>query len=487
MLRQKGRFKLKWLLAAFFCFFWVFTPLHSQARLGEFTIRGLATQEMENAGLVAAHPSLPINSDIKIRNPRNGHEIEATVIDRIQPSLFRIVDLSREAAVALGLRSGDRVILSTFTLPPVEKESAIVNEVESTRGTPASVPSVPSAASGDDILIHIAPVIATAEQAAFLQEQFEAEAAAGGYNLTRNRNDADYILNLEVRPNTILRNDGTESPAPSGEKRYRLNFTLDRNEDNIEIVAFSFLFTELNEINAYIPYLFDEAMAIVPAASRQDTVKEIVRVEEVEVVRQVLVEEPVSWRNKWLYLRVSADVPVNYYKVKPGGLLNGSHIYNEEPPRQSRLDDQFIMVPGATVGLEVQFLNFMSAAVNFEMRFADVSDYALIPGASLQLKFPIKPARHFMLEPYIAGSYSMNMAEHSVSFPAFAVGGGFQFGVKGGNNGALFLDVNYMHSLGEVRAKNIVENYPKPDELHWDRFVIGLGIGYKIGFIDRRR
>jgi hypothetical protein len=224
---------------------------------------------------------------------------------------------------------------------------------------------------------------------------------------------------------------------------------------------------------------------------------EVVKELEVEVVRvdtvvvEVGIEDPDLWRNKLLYLRVSADFPATYYQAKPDGLLNGAYIFSGDigsPDRFARLDDKLVVVPGATIGLELQFLSWMSAELNFELRFADAIDYTFIPGIGLQLKFPLKPFRHFMLEPYVAGSFSVNSADHSVSYPNFALGAGLQFGVKGGESGAWFLDVNFMNSLGEARTKNVVNrSFPNPEILHWNRFVVGLGVGYKLGFIDRGR
>jgi len=90
-----------------------------------------------------------------------------------------------------------------------------------------------------------------------------------------------------------------------------------------------------------------------------------------------------------------------------------------------------------------------------------------------------------MLEPYLAGSASINMAEHSVLFPRFAAGGGAQLGVRGGDMGAFFIDVNFLYSIGEAQTTNPDKQTPKPEVLHWNHFVIGLGLGYKVGFFNR--
>jgi hypothetical protein len=383
----------------------------------------------------------------------------------------------------------------------------------------------------EDSSIYIRSFAQNPAHADFFRENFAMEALRGGYNLTNNLGDANFILALTVMPNTIFFDDGTEEPAPSEEKQFLLRLSMTRAGDNIEIVAFSFPFTELYEMNDHNPYLLRHVMANVPF-SRPDAdivrsaeveiirevTTEVIREIEVEVVREievevirevevvrevpvvryetlvmeVPVEEPDSWRNMRLYLRISADLPINYYQIRSEGLFNGTHIFDgsiDNPTRYSRLDDQILMIPGATIGLELQFLDWMSLEANFEIRFADVIDYAFVPGFGLQLKFPIKPARHFKLSPYLAGSYTWNWANHINSFPGLALGGGFQFNVRGGNRGAWFLDLNFMQSLDQVHTKNVInpELFPNPDILRWNRFVVGLSIGYKFGFIERDR
>ncbi|MDR1839352.1 MAG: caspase family protein [Treponema sp.] len=79
---------------------------------GSFTMRGKASQEIQTDGLTARHPSFPLNSKVKVTNPRNGKEIEVTIIGRIDPSVNRIIDLSRSALEALELNSGEEVVIT---------------------------------------------------------------------------------------------------------------------------------------------------------------------------------------------------------------------------------------------------------------------------------------------------------------------------------------------------------------------------------------
>jgi hypothetical protein len=195
------------------------------------------------------------------------------------------------------------------------------------------------------------------------------------------------------------------------------------------------------------------------------------------------------WRNKWLYLRISLDFPISYYQlIKSDDFYRNDFIYDgdiKNPIRYSRINHQIIPMPGLTAGLELQFLNWMSLEVNGELRLGDAAGGAFIPGVGAQVKFPIKPSTLFMLEPYVTGVLSTNTAEHSVSFPPFSLGGGLQLGVKGGSNGVFFFDANVIFSPGEAVTRNLDTRFPQPDTLHWKRFVIGLSLGYKAGFINR--
>jgi hypothetical protein len=104
------------LLTVFF-FSVIVSLLPAQAGLGDYSMQGAASQEMKQQGLVGAHASLPINSKVKITNPQNGREAEITIVERIDPSLNRIIDLSAAAASALQLKAGEQVVI-TVNAPP---------------------------------------------------------------------------------------------------------------------------------------------------------------------------------------------------------------------------------------------------------------------------------------------------------------------------------------------------------------------------------
>jgi hypothetical protein len=324
----------------------------------------------------------------------------------------------------------------------------------------------------DDIHVYIAPVVARADQAVYFMDNFTMETAGAGYNITSNASEADYTLKLEVRPNMILYDDGTEEQAPPDEKQFILNLALLDNEENNEIVAFGFPFSELDEMNEFNLYLLYEAMANVPLTK--------ISGEYIAPFEQ----EPEYWRNKWVYLRTAFSYPIISYQLKSEGLEGGLGIYNDDGGH-SELNHIVRAVPGFVVGVEFQFLNWMSAELNFEMMFGDPVANSFIPGIGAQIKFPIKPSNHFMLEPYLAINSRLNTSSTYAKYPFLGLGGGFQFGVKGGNMGAFVIDANFIYSIGEVVTFNNNSGFPNPAQIHWNSWTVGLNVGYKVGFFNR--
>jgi hypothetical protein len=340
------------------------------------------------------------------------------------------------------------------------------------------------AQSRGDVRIYI-PVI-TAEdpaQADFFRKNFTMEITAAGYTVSESIQEADYTLRMAVKRNMNISEDGTAEPASPDDRQYMLQINLMRNSDTAQIVALSFGFNELEEMYNHNLSLVYQTLANVPLGSGdgKTLVKYMVEKDD---------EREDWWRNKWLYLRMSVDYPISYYQIKSAGLYDGAFIFegddeDEDPALYSRITSQTVAMPGATVGLEVQVLSWMSLEANFELRLWDIAGFTFIPGIGVQLKFPFKPSTLFMLEPYAAAVFALSNPEHTIASPRFSFGGGMQFGVKGGNVGAFFFDVNYMYFPGEVVTRNLDDQFTQPEALRWNRFVIGLSAGFKIGVIDR--
>jgi hypothetical protein len=327
-----------------------------------------------------------------------------------------------------------------------------------------------------------------ADQNEFFMTNFNAEAFGAGYTVTKTRKEAAHTVKFSVSQNMVTGSDGVRRQAPPDDNQYVIKIRLIRNSDEFEIIVFDFFFTELNEMYEYNQFLFHKAVSNIPPLSEDDI---ILVQEQGHVIDN-------SWKNKWLYFRASFDYPITFYALQSDGLIGGIGLYAgdfDDPIRTAPIDHKIIAMPGATLGAEIQFLNFMSVELNYQLSLGDTRTNTFINMAlGFELKFPIKFFTNFVLAPYAAAAYHFHISEIFNEFPPFAVGGGIQACVRGGKHGAFFVDVNYMFSFpGDTVMKNPYLSfdkeqrlYPKPSEIHYKRSAIGIGIGYKFGILDRK-
>jgi len=111
---------------------WLFAVggfVSAQTELASFVQEGRATWEITGGGLQAAHPSLPIGSTPTIRNTLTGKEIAVTITGRIPVSTERVIDISWDAARAIGLDPGGSVKVyfppAVAIVPPVDLPQGI--------------------------------------------------------------------------------------------------------------------------------------------------------------------------------------------------------------------------------------------------------------------------------------------------------------------------------------------------------------------------
>ena len=316
----------------------------------------------------------------------------------------------------------------------------------------------------------------------FFMENFTMEAISFGLNVVDSRILAEYTFRFDVEP--------------FGPDQYIIRIDFFNNENNARILSLARIFTHLEESYEFNQILLFQAIVLIPRADERiietviEEVETIVEVEvEVEVIK--MVEEPDDWRNKWLYIRASIDYPVSYFILQPDGLIGGMGVYDgnyNNPSRVSPIDNDIIALPGATLGLEVQILDWLSFEANVQLSFGRPGYYRLLNlAAAAELKFPLKMFGGFLISPYGTFVYPViNNATAYVEFPLFAVGGGIQIGVRGGTSGAFFVDLSYQHYLGDVIMHNTYGNlYPNPSQIHYRTFIVKLGIGYKFGFFNR--
>ncbi|MCL2069608.1 MAG: septal ring lytic transglycosylase RlpA family protein [Treponema sp.] len=117
----------------------------AMAQVSGFEQRGRATQELRAEGMSIAHPSLPLNSRVRVVNTVSGREVEATVTGRIPASGARIADLSAGVWQDLGLSPDTDIRI--YTAPPARpRPPAAVAEAPPPAPPPAPAPTPAPAA-----------------------------------------------------------------------------------------------------------------------------------------------------------------------------------------------------------------------------------------------------------------------------------------------------------------------------------------------------
>jgi hypothetical protein len=302
---------------------------------------------------------------------------------------------------------------------------------------------------------------------------FFAEAVGTGYPLTVDIEEAAYIFRFDVRSNIDRNIDNN---------LYVLTISLITIPDNAEVVTVNFYFSSLDEMYEYNRSLFLSAVSYILPYTEDDMIIEVIEVTEIDT----------AWKDKWLYLRVSFDYPITFYLLRPDGLIGGAGVYDgtfENPVSTAALDHKIYPMPGATAGAELQFLDFMSVELNVKFLLGDTRDNLFLNiAAGTEIKFPLKFFKHFVLAPYIALQTPITISGVFMDFPRFSLGGGIQAGARGGKNASVFVDVNFLFSFTSAGMYNPYGDqlFPYPKVIHYTRYVLGISVGYKFGFINRK-
>jgi hypothetical protein len=274
----------------------------------------------------------------------------------------------------------------------------------------------------------------------------------------------------------------------SWQQVYIFQLILKNQKTNKAILLQNLLYLSIEDVYDFFPLLMFNIYTKIN--SKQIANKQV---SDIQTSDKQVYADTEDWRNKWLYLRASFDFPITFYTLKPNDLKAGTGIYNDKvtPTSIQQLDNKVVALPGMTVGAEIQLLNWLSIEPNVQFGWEYLNDQDFINlTAGLELKFPLKFISNIMLEPYGAVSCPVFTSSSKVfqSFPIIAFGGGFQLGMKGWKEtGVAFIDINYMYYYDDAVIYNPhAELYPKPATIHYQRTVLGLGLGYKFGVINRK-
>jgi hypothetical protein len=344
--------------------------------------------------------------------------------------------------------------------------------------------------SREDVKIYIPmPMGGNAAQQVYFYENIKMEAFGAGYSVTDSAIDSDYILNLYIRPNMVMYLDGSEELAPPDEPQYFLELNLVKTETGDDLVRFSFSFTELEEMDNYNLYLFYQAIANVPFTKVTD-ITEITDIVDVDV--EVEVDDDL-WRNKWLYFRFSLDYNIPIFNPGFNKYWEKRSKEGNDPPYALPIDHQIPLRPGFSLGVELHFLNWMSAELGLNLLIGNVVgisyNNALVGTFDLSLKFPLKPLKHYMIEPFLGIAFPLALM--GTNLPIFGLQGGIQVATKAGNMGGFFISLRGEYDFGKVNtnppAGALYENGTPLPNIPWTRFVIGFSAGYKLGIVNRKK
>jgi hypothetical protein len=281
--------------------------------------------------------------------------------------------------------------------------------------------------------------------------------------------------------NTMLQNTVAEL--------YILQLTLRNTNTNETLVQQTLFFASIDDVYNFFPLLVHNLFAPILgySVSPQGPGKQ-------SFVFGVSDDEADVWSNKWLYLRGSVNLPITYYALQGDGLVGGVGVHDGDeetgPTRVAPIDNRVVAMPAGAFGVEVQFLNWMSIEPIFQVGWEFLNDQNLVGiEVGVELKFPLKFMKNVVLEPYGAVSFPIPglLSDIFDHFPLLGFGGGLQLNLFGGKAGAAFLDVSYMYYGDTGIYNHYGALYPTPSVINYNRSVIGLGIGYKVGLINRKR
>jgi hypothetical protein len=323
--------------------------------------------------------------------------------------------------------------------------------------------------------LYIEGTAAVSTHRTYFLDNFKMEATSLGFNVVNNKEDAGFTFRFDSQ-------------------RYGNDFivliTLILNEGDVEIVNFGWPYSTLDEMYEYNQFVFFKAVVLIPGIDEG----------ELRILMEKANEERVDrrWQNQRVYFRLSFDYPISFYELQQTeNLFNKNAVYNgdiDSPSDFELLRNDVMALPALTLGIEFHLIKFLAIEANVQAKLGEPNDnyWALNIIAGAQLKVPVRFTQ-VMLEPYGAFMYpiyTMQLKNKPINegseFPKYLVGGGVQVCFGGSKKSSFFVDANYMFAPDEAILKNIYrEQYPNPAQIHYKYFVVGIGIGYKMGFWSR--
>jgi len=296
-------------------------------------------------------------------------------------------------------------------------------------------------AQSNSATVYVSPVYGTSsklEDNDFFYKQLVTEVTYRQFNLGTTKNDSEYSLvgTLSVHP------DNTQS----GVKQYVIHLVLRENKSN-KVKSEGDLVYGIPEdiMRDLFPNLVNKLLRTISESSGKDI-----------------------WRNKWLFAGGSFFWTPRMYTTESTSMHIGSF--------------------GGGIFAEYHFLDFLSVGAGFELASDQIKvtpkDDGNFNNVLLEIpvfiKFVFKPEEHFILEPYTGFHFNIPFDKTTVP-PVISWLIGFQYGVKAGS-GVLFIDPRFSIDTD----KSGMDPNSAFKDITFQRYIIHLGIGYKLGFYTKR-
>jgi len=254
---------------------------------------------------------------------------------------------------------------------------------------------------------------------------------------------SDYTITGKVMP---IAEEEIELPPDSEDDEYVLYVELYDNRQNVAIGEQFITFTVPDE--------------------NTERALSVILYNLLSAIPDVLEGDIDDWRNKFLYLDLR---------------------FIWKPTAYSRtIQETNIAQVGAEFVADFHIVNFFSVRLGVELSQdwvivfpGETGAYALdmILSFPLSVAYVLKPFHSIMIEPYLGGNFNLSLQDAARVYP-FSFHAGIEVGIKLGP-GILTIDPRYTQDVGKslIKVKN--------NEYDYWRYMIHLGIGYKLGFFKR--
>jgi hypothetical protein len=295
-------------------------------------------------------------------------------------------------------------------------------------------------AQSNSAAVYVPPITGTGSKPDdndFFFKQLISEVTYQHFKLARAKKDAEFSLvgTLATDPHN----------TPNGVTQYVLHLSIVDNKTNASRSDGELVYEVPEDIKDMFPSLVYTLLYTIPADSGKD-----------------------NWRNKWVFVGVSA--------------IWSPRLYTSESVLTH------LASFGGGIFTEYHFLNFLSVEAGFEIATDSLKVVVKDKDSfgNLLLEIPVlvkgvyKPGDNFILELYGGIHFNIPFEKTTVP-PAFSWLAGFQYGVKAGP-GVLFIDTRFSMDIGE---SSMGEDSSARD-LAFQRYIIHLGVGYKLGLFTKR-